>query len=58
MPCFDSPNTVLNSCKGELFRRLRMQHGYKAGNIKTGEINYQILFIPLPFPSSVCFLLF
>jgi hypothetical protein len=31
MPCFDSPNTVLNSCKGELFRRLRLQHGYKAG---------------------------
>jgi hypothetical protein len=30
MPGFDSPNTVLNSCKGELFRRLRIQHGYKA----------------------------
>jgi hypothetical protein len=30
MPGFDSPNTVLNTCKGELFRRLRVQHGYKA----------------------------
>lgn len=47
MPCFDSPNTVLNSCKGELFRRLRLQHGYKAG--KKRKKCFISSLLPFPF---------